>query len=319
MKVLFTADIHIKIGQKNVPVEWAKNRYHALFGQIHTLEKKADLLIVGGDIFDKVPSMEEIELYYDFVSACSIPTIIYAGNHEAVKKNTTFLTNLSRSTTWVNGRVKVIDDFYTHKGEIDFIPYNKLKEYHPADVDFQSRILCTHVRGEIPPHVKPEVDLSMFDRWEVVLAGDLHAYENSQRNILYPGSPVTTSFHRNKVNTGVILLDTETLEHEFIELHLPQLIKKTLKAGELPVPTDYDHTIYDVEGNLKELATVVDSELIDKKISSRIKDTTLILSQEMKLEEEIREYLAYVLGLDDKSIEPVLKEYLAHAEKINSI
>ena len=26
MQVLFTADIHIKLGQKNVPVEWAKNR-----------------------------------------------------------------------------------------------------------------------------------------------------------------------------------------------------------------------------------------------------------------------------------------------------
>lgn len=319
MKALFTADIHIKIGQKNVPVDWAKDRYHALFGQIHTLEKNADVLIVGGDIFDKVPSMEEIELYYDFVSACSIPTIIYAGNHEAVKKNTTFLTNLSRSTTWVNKRVKVIDDFYTYEGEIDFIPYNKLKEYHPADVDFHSRVLCTHVRGEIPPHVKPEVDLSMFDRWEVVLAGDLHSYENSQRNILYPGSPVTTSFHRNKVSTGVILLDTKTLDHEFIELNLPQLIKKTLKAGETPVPTIFDHTVYDIEGDMAELASIEDTELIDKKISKRSTDTSLILEPDMALEVEVKEYLTYILELPEATIDAVLKEYNYYAPKFNSV
>jgi len=319
VKVLFTADIHIKVGQKNEPVQWSKDRYHQLFGYIHSLEKKHDVLIVGGDIFDKTPSMEEIELYYDFVSACTIPTLIYAGNHEAVKKNTTFLTNLARSTTWVNNRVRIIDDFYTHEGEIDFIPYNKLKEYHPADVDFHSRILCTHVRGEIPPHVKPEVNLAMFDRWDVVLAGDLHSYENSQRNILYPGSPITTSFHRTRVSTGLISLDTVTLEHEFIELQLPQLIKKTLKAGELPVATDYDHTIYDIEGDMSELAGVQDSELIDKKLNKQSKDTALILTSDMSLTAEVEEYLKYVLNLSDSSVKAILKEMEDYEKISNSL
>jgi DNA repair exonuclease SbcCD nuclease subunit len=319
LKVLFTADIHIKLGQKNVPVEWAKKRYYQLFGQIHALEKQADVLIVGGDVFDKTPSMEELELYYDFVSACSITTFIYAGNHEAVKKNTTFLTSLARSTKLVNHRVTILDDYFTYKDEIDFIPYNKLKSYHPADVDFHSKILCTHVRGEIPPHVKPEVDLSIFDRWDVVLTGDLHSYENSQRNLLYPGSPVTTSFHRSKVETGVIVLDTETLEHEFVPLKLPQLLKKTLKAGEQALATDYDHTIYDVEGDMADLASIQDSDLIDKKISSRSKDTTLILDPSMSLALEVTEYLRYVLELSENNIQRILKEYDAHATEIDSL
>ena len=58
--------------------------------------------------------------------------------------------------------------------------------------------MFTHVRGEIPPHVKPEVDLDMFEDFPVVFAGDLHAHSNTQRNIVYPGSPMTTSFHRSK-------------------------------------------------------------------------------------------------------------------------
>ena len=137
--------------------------------------------------------MEELEIYFDLISCLPINTIIYSGNHEALKRIRLFLSSLKLPTELINPKVKVIDDFHTEYG-IDFIPYNKLKEYHPSDIDFHSNVLCTHVRGEIPPHVKPEVNLNMFDRWDIVLAGDLHSYENCQRNILYPGSPMTTSF-----------------------------------------------------------------------------------------------------------------------------
>jgi hypothetical protein len=315
VKVLFTADLHIKLGQKNVPVQWAKDRYHALFGQLHQLEKQADLFILGGDIFDKLPSMEELELYYDLVSAISIPTIIYSGNHESLKKNTTFLTNLRRSTQWVNSKVKIIDDFYTYEN-IDFIPYNKLKEYHPSDIDFHGDILCTHVRGDIPPHVKAEIDLELFDRWKVVLAGDLHSYTNSQRNILYPGSPVTTSFHRGLVDTGVIIFDTDTFTHEWKKLNLPQLIRKTIKAGDPMPATDYHHTIYEIEGDMSELSNMENSDLIDKKVVKRDTDTTLILASTMTLTEEVEEYLRYVLQLNEDSVSSILKELSNHVGEL---
>ena len=70
--------------------------------------------------------------------------------------------------------------------------------------------LFTHVRGEIPPHVKPEVDLDLFNDFPVVFAGDLHAHSNTQRNIVYPGSPMTTSFHRKEVETGYLLINSNT-------------------------------------------------------------------------------------------------------------
>ena len=55
MKILFTADIHIKLGQKSVPVPWAKNRYELLVEQLVSNQKQADMFIIGGDIFDKLP------------------------------------------------------------------------------------------------------------------------------------------------------------------------------------------------------------------------------------------------------------------------
>lgn len=306
MKILFIADIHIKLGQKNVPIEWAKNRYRLFNEALISMGDIADIVVIGGDTFDRVPTIEELELYFNMLSVFSKPTYIIPGNHESVKKNTTFLTNLKEVTSAINKKVCIIDDFFT-LGDIDFIPYNKLKEYTPADVDFHGRVLITHVRGEIPPHVKPEVPLSLFERWEVVLAGDLHSYENSQLNILYPGSPMSTSFHRNSISNGVIILDTETLTHDWIPLDLPQLIRKTINAGEPMPATEYHYTIYEVSGDLAELGTVENTQLLDKKITTRDTDVALMLDPEMTMAEELKEYLTYILQLKEDNIEEALK------------
>ncbi len=315
MKVLFTADWHIKLGQKNVPVAWAVNRYYGLFSQIHELEKSVDMMVIGGDVFDKLPSMEELELFFDFIADVSVPTYIFSGNHEAKLKHTTFLSNLVKMCAKVNPLVVVIDTYCTVEN-MDFIPYNKLKIYNPADIDFHGDILFTHVRGEIPPHVKPEIPLELLDRWKVVYAGDLHSYENSQRNIFYPGSPVTTSFHRNLVDTGVIILDTERFTHEWVKLSLPQLIRKTIRAGEQMPEADYDHVIYEVEGDMAELSNLENHALLDKKVLKRDSDTTLILDNNLTLEQEVEEYLRFVLQLNEESINSVLKELSNHIGKL---
>jgi hypothetical protein len=316
MQVLFTADIHIKLGQKNVPVEWAKNRYNLLWQQLALQQIKADLFVIGGDVFDKLPSMEELEVYFDLVANCNIPTFIYSGNHEAVKKSTTFMSNLAKATNKMNRKVIIIDDYYSDYG-IEFVPYNKLKDFEDNNPWPEGgQILCTHVRGAIPPHVTPEVNLEIFKNWDVVLAGDLHSYENCQLNILYPGSPVTTSFHRQPVDTGVILLDTETLEHKWLKLELPQLIRKTVGVDDPKPPTDYHHTIYQVEGDMQELGQLEDSDLIDRKVIKRTTDVELMLSNDMTLIQEVKEYLQYILNLPEDVIERATTELQNHLEKI---
>lgn len=317
MKVLFTADIHIKLGQKNVPVDWAKNRYDLLWKEFERCQEQAEVFVIGGDVFDKLPNMEELEVYFDLINHCSIPTIIYSGNHEAIKKNTTFMSNLAKATNKMNKNVIVIDDYYSDYG-IEFVPYNKLKDFEQGKHPWPDggSILCTHVRGEIPPHVQPEVNLDIFKDWDVILAGDLHSYENSQRNILYPGSPVTTSFHRNSVDTGIILLDNDTLDHTWIKLKVPQLIRKTVGVNDPKPPTEYDHTIYQVEGDMQELGGLEDSDLIDRKVLKRETDTALLLDKDMSLNEEVSEYLRYILQLPDTTIELALQELQNYADKI---
>lgn len=313
MKIIFTSDIHIKLGQKNVPVDWAKNRYHNLNLQLCDLQKGNDLFVIGGDIFDRMPTMEELEIYYTLVGSCIVSTLIYPGNHEAAKRNTTFLTYLKSVTNKINPLVQIIDDFYS-TDIFDIIPYNKLKEPWP---EFTNKLLFTHVRGEIPPHVKPEINLDVFDNWQTVIAGDLHSYTNSQRNILYPGSPVTTSFHRNNVDTGVIIFDTANSTHNWVQLELPQLIRKTIKAGEPMPATGYHHTIYEVEGDMSELGIIEDSDLIDKKIVNRQVDTALMLDPTMTLQEEVKEYLLYILTLEDSNVEEILLLLNSYMDKLS--
>ena len=55
--ILFTADWHIKLGQKNVPLPWACTRYKLFFEALMDLEPHFEMHIIGGDLFDRTPSM----------------------------------------------------------------------------------------------------------------------------------------------------------------------------------------------------------------------------------------------------------------------
>jgi len=305
--ILFTADWHIKLGQKNVPLPWACSRYELFFEQLKELEKDITLHIIGGDLFDRMPSMDELTLYFDFIKGVDVETIIFDGNHEATRKHKTFFTNLKRVTEELNPKVKVITEtFYLHDWAI--LPYADLhKKGSIEDID-DVDYLFTHVRGEIPPHVVPEVDLERFDKFKTVFAGDLHAHENTQRNIVYPGSPMTTSFHRNEVKTGYILIDDDWswTWHEF---NLPQLIRKTVDNVDEMVQTEWHHTIYEIEGDVQDLAKVKNSDLLDKKVVKRETEATLDL-ENLTMEEELVKYLTEILKIEKTdSIVRVFNDY----------
>ena len=302
--ILFTADWHLKLGQKNVPVEWAKDRYNKFFSQIAEIEERCAAHIIGGDLFDRLPTMEELELYFTFVANVKIPTIIYDGNHEATKKNKTFFTQLKEATRQINENV-FIEDKVADYEEFQILPYCELHKKNIFDKLNKKIPLFTHVRGEIPPHVKPEIDLDLLKDFPIVLAGDLHAHSNTQRNIVYPGSPMTTSFHRNEVETGYLLID-ENFNWKWYKFDLPQLLRKTVSSPEEMIPSEYHHTIYELEGDIQDLSKVKNSELLDKKVVRRSTEATLVLNKEMSISEELAEYLEYILELPKEKISSII-------------
>ena len=231
------------------------------------------------------------------------------------KKYKTFFTNLKAATRSVNSMVDVIDYSYTDS-KISILPYVDLHKKNCVDKFNKNKPLFTHVRGEIPPHVKPEVDLSMFDEFPVVFAGDLHSHSNTQRNIVYPGSPMTTSFHRSKVDTGYLLIDEDNeYNWEWKKFDLPQLLRKTVTSPEEMISTIFDHTIYEIEGDMQDLANVEDSSLLDKKVIKRSTEASLVIGKDMTKEEELVEYLTYILEIPEEKISNILGTYNDYSQK----
>lgn len=310
--ILFTADLHIKLGAKNVPIDWATKRYYKF---IDDLEKIPNTLhIMGGDIFDRLPTLPELAIYFDMVARCKSYTMIFDGNHEATKKNETFFDTLRTVTESINHKVKVITKT-TELDDFSILPYADLHKKDSIEFLNKSKPLFTHVRGEIPPHVKPEVDLDRFADFPVVYAGDLHSHSNTQRNIVYPGSPMTTSFHRTLVDTGYLLIDENDLtKWSWHKFDLPQLLRKTVTDPSEMVPTEYHHTIYEIEGDLQQLSSVANSELLDKKIVKRNSEVSINLL-DMTLEEELSTYLTEVLDLSPDAVATALEVFNANSAR----
>ncbi len=95
-KILFSADWHIKLGQKNVPKDWQIKRFNLLFKELEIIanDRKVVAHIIGGDIFDSIPNLEELKLFSDFLINTTHPTLIFDGNHEAGRKGKTFFEHL---------------------------------------------------------------------------------------------------------------------------------------------------------------------------------------------------------------------------------
>lgn len=308
---MFIADVHIKLGNKKIPDAWAVNRMLDLADSLTAAAFKHDCykLMIGGDLLDVAnPKVAEVGLLFDFLDQLSTfrEILLYPGNHEMVNKKADCYVPLTRMLGMLNTSV-VRTDY--RSDEFDVVPFNILhnKEWLPA----KSKICFTHVRGAIPPHVEPEIDLTRFACWDKVFAGDLHSYKNSQGNLYYPGSPVSTSFHRNepKDTNGYFIIDTDTTEFSWHELELPHLIRKTVTNEEDMIPTTYHHTIYEVEGDMETLATIKNSELLDKKVNKNVStEATLIMSG--KMSEEVAEYLVEVEGLQPDTASRVVGKFV---------
>ena len=134
---------------------------------------------------------------------------------------------------------------------------------------------------------------------------------------------MTTSFHRNIVKTGYLVIDTNT--HHFDEdwcwtwheFDLPQLLRKTIEDPADMTQTEFHHTIYEVTGDVQDLAKVKNSELLDKKVVTRQVDARLDLSGDLSMSDELVKYLQEILSLDDnktKQIIGVFNDYSKEAE-----
>jgi hypothetical protein len=78
------------------------------------------------------------------------------------------------------------------------------------------------------------------------------------------------------------------------------------------VKTDFHHTIYELTGNVLDLAKIdKDSELLDKKIVQNEEPPSLDLTN-MTIEEELEKYLTEITKLSRPEVEEVMEVFYAH-------
>jgi DNA repair exonuclease SbcCD nuclease subunit len=313
MKIQFVADIHIKLGQRKVPKEWQRNRYRMLVEEINNID--CDLLVIGGDTIDSSkPSLEELESYFEFIASIDHETIVYAGNHEQITKNLSVLDTFAEETTRCNPKVKVVGSY--RSDDFDIIDFEEL---HKTWAKPQSKLLFTHVRAALPEHMKtdPEVDLSRFDVYDLVITGDLHDHKMSQETdkgtpIIYPGAPVTTSFHRelSETSNGIITIDTDTLKWEWHNLkHLPQLLRYKITDPKEMVEHKYHRVVYELEGDVLDLKKVQGSELLDKKINVNVSKEAKLNLKDKEIPEELHMFLTVIEGLSEDKVRRCMKRF----------
>ena len=81
------------------------------------------------------------------------------------------------------------------------------------------------------------------------------------------------------------------------------------------IATDFHHTIYEIEGDVADLANIKNSELLDKKVVKRSTEATLNL-KEMSMEEELNEYLSYILELNEDKVKNILGVFSDYAKEV---
>ena len=81
------------------------------------------------------------------------------------------------------------------------------------------------------------------------------------------------------------------------------------------IPTTFDHTIYEIEGDMQDLANVEDSSLLDKKVIKRSTEASLVIGKDMTKEEELVEYLTYILEIPEEKISNILGTYNDYSQK----
>jgi len=251
MRILWVSDIHLNL---NKNIEWETNRYNKLFDILVDVSDTVDLTILGGDIFDNPqPSLKELNLFYTNLRKFKNPVTIISGNHENIDKTlSTF--NLIPELYFEYVDYKILS---TKKTDIYLCSHKNLKDLYGIRRELKDKqnLLLTHVRCSVPPHIKEEVDCKFLaSAFDLVISGDIHFKYSPFDNFHYAGQPYSTTY-KQEVSNGYFIIDTDTLDFEYQELHLPSKIKYEVPIDGLKKLQLSDNNLYKirVSGGIEEL------------------------------------------------------------------
>jgi len=246
MRFIHISDLHL--GKRVNEFSMLEDQAFILTRIINIIdEKKADAVIIAGDVYDKaIPSAEAVELFDDFLVRLAkrgLKVFVISGNHDSAERIAFGGRLMDKSGIYMSpvysGKVEpiVLSDEY---GEINvyMLPFVKpanVRRYHPeseiasytdavkAAVDAMSidkaerNILVTHqfVTGavrteseEVSVGGSDNVDACVFADFDYVALGHIHRSQKCMSEcIRYSGTPLKYSFSEAKDQKSVTVLD----------------------------------------------------------------------------------------------------------------
>ncbi len=251
-RALCVADIHLNLNNNS---EWEANRFSLLFDYLADAEEEYVYLL--GDIFDKArPSLEELSLFYQNIAKLKRKVVrLIAGNHEILAKDVTLFDKIP------SVGFKYYRDFDIVKME-DVNIYlcgnnklDKLKNLKSGSLSSKVNILMTHVRCDIPPHVKEELPLKpLSNMFDYIIAGDIHSLYRPFDNFYYTNQPYSTTYVKDKAHHIIRLsVDKKDVKIQHIPISFPNKILKVPVLCEVPPLNSKDLFKIRITGTLKEL------------------------------------------------------------------
>ena len=246
MRFIHISDLHL--GKRVNEFSMLEDQSFILTRIINIIdEKKADAVIIAGDVYDKaIPSAEAVELFDDFLVRLAkrgLKVFVISGNHDSAERIAFGGRIMDKGGIYMSpvysGKVEpvVLSDEY---GEINiymltFLKPANVRRYHPeseiasytdavkAAVDAMAidrderNILVTHqfVTGavrteseEVSVGGSDNVDACVFADFDYVALGHIHRSQKCMSEyIRYSGTPLKYSFSEAKDQKTVTLLD----------------------------------------------------------------------------------------------------------------
>ena len=228
------------------------------------------ILIAGDIFDKSIASQEALKLYDDAMTyicaSLNIPVYLIAGNHDGAERLSSCNELLKKSGLYIAGALEK-DPCVINAGDTDiyllpWISTDKVKSVYPDEAEEVTSMESAYklvldkyresfVKGHkniLVSHafiVNAETSVSdraaelgratmvgsyVFDGFDYVALGHLHAPQQIGKHIRYSGTPMAYSFGKEEnQEKSVTIIDTDTLEQKIIPL--PQLHKRTTLKG----------------------------------------------------------------------------------------
>ncbi|MBS3067568.1 DNA repair exonuclease [Candidatus Micrarchaeota archaeon] len=248
-------------------------------------DKKADLIIYAGDVFDtKTPKLETLNRAVEILKKVKKPIFAIHGNHERRSKgmvNPAQLLATMGAFRYLHGEAAEFDNLGEKvqifglgnvPEELASIALKKaLENFKPNPNALKILVLHQSIK-ELIPNAENEISLEELETlpFDLIINGHIHGkLTKLGGRFIIPGSTVVTQLKKDETAPrGYVLYDTKAKTHEFVEITCRKFFYEELEFKDAGI----EEIKKIVEEKIKELKKLDNSAIIRIKIKGTARE-----------------------------------------------